>query len=123
MSAGLFRETSAQRFSRESQEMWKKVQTGDSFANISRASHVNGSTEGIPDRQEASNKEDPQPVRKVQTKSPSLQARSDQGDQGDIFPRKVKSKFVNIKPAIWEKTEENLKKTILKKEKRETKLG
>eukprot|EP00092_Neocalanus_flemingeri_P085585 GFUD01107698.1.p1 GENE.GFUD01107698.1~~GFUD01107698.1.p1 ORF type:complete len:133 (+),score=44.19 GFUD01107698.1:37-399(+) len=120
MSAGLFRETSAQRFSRESQEMWKKVQTGDSFANISRASHANGSTECIPDRQEASNKEDPQPVRKVQTRSPSLQARS---DQGDIFPRKVKSKFVNIKPAIWEKTEENLKKTILKKEKRETKLG
>eukprot|EP00092_Neocalanus_flemingeri_P058045 GFUD01069105.1.p1 GENE.GFUD01069105.1~~GFUD01069105.1.p1 ORF type:complete len:134 (+),score=45.74 GFUD01069105.1:41-403(+) len=120
MSAELFRETSAQRFSRESREMWEKVQTGDSSANITRASLVNSSKEGIPDKQDAIDTEDPQPVRKVQTRSPSLPAGS---GQSDIFPRKVKSKLVKIKPALWEKTEESLKNTILKKEKRKNKLG
>ena len=42
---------------------------------------------------------------------------------GDIFARKVKSKMVKIKPALWEQTEEKLKNTVLKKEKRKTKIG
>ena len=42
---------------------------------------------------------------------------------GDIFPRKKKGGLVSIKPAVWEKNNEKLKNTILKKEKRKTKLG
>jgi len=38
MSAALFRETSSQRFSRESKEMWEKVQTKDCLENVTRAS-------------------------------------------------------------------------------------
>ena len=32
-----------------------------------------------------------------------------------IFPRKVKSKFVATKPALWEQNVQNLKNTNLKK--------
>ena len=53
-------------------------------------------------------------MRRIQPKAPA---------SGDIFPRKVKSKLVKIKPALWEKNDEKLKNTILKKEKRKTKLG
>ena len=68
-----------------------------------------------PEEKKADNTESPQPpVRRIQPKAPA---------SGDIFPRKVKSKLVKIKPALWEKNDEKLKNTILKKEKRKTKLG
>ena len=57
-------------------------------------------------------------VKRIQAAVPPLPPAS-----GDIFPRKVKSKLVKIKPALWEKNEEKLKNTIPKKEKRKTKLG
>ena len=70
--------------------------------------------EDIPDKKEVNDKEDPTPVKRIQLKSPALQP-----VVSDIFPRKVKSKLVKkIKPALWEKNEENLKNTLLKKEKR-----
>eukprot|EP00092_Neocalanus_flemingeri_P102737 GFUD01131429.1.p1 GENE.GFUD01131429.1~~GFUD01131429.1.p1 ORF type:complete len:100 (+),score=37.95 GFUD01131429.1:27-302(+) len=89
-------------------------------AELFRETSAQSLKEGIPDKQDAIDTEDPQPIRKVQTRSPSLPAGS---GQTDIFPRKVKSKLVKIKPALWEKTEESLKNTILKKEKRKNKLG
>ena len=74
--------------------------------------------EDIPDKKEAIDKEDPTPVKRIQLKPPALQP-----VVSDIFPRKVKSKLVKIKHALWEKNEETLKNTLLKKEKRKNKLG
>ena len=75
--------------------------------------------EDIPDKKETIVKEDLKPGRRIQLKSPAIQP-----VVSDIFPRKVKSKLVKkIKPALWEKNEENLKNTLLKKEKRKNKLG
>merc|ERR1712013_971758 len=108
--------TSSQRFSRESKEMWEKVQTKDCLENVTRASKQEACKSGsAPEEKKTDNTESPQPpVRRIQPKAPT---------SGDIFPRKVKSKLVKIKPALWEKNDEKLKNTILKKEKRKTKLG
>eukprot|EP00091_Calanus_sinicus_P004497 TRINITY_DN14825_c0_g1_i1.p1 TRINITY_DN14825_c0_g1~~TRINITY_DN14825_c0_g1_i1.p1 ORF type:complete len:119 (-),score=43.56 TRINITY_DN14825_c0_g1_i1:143-499(-) len=118
MSAALFRETSSQRFSRESKEMWEKVQTGETLDNVTRASQQNGTCEDISDKKKPIDKEEQQPVRRIPSSAPTLRPK-----EADIFPRKVKSKLVKIKPALWEKNEEKLKNTALKKEKRKTKLG
>jgi len=68
-----------------------------------------------PEEEKIDNSEAPQSaVRRIQPKAPA---------SGDIFPRKAKSKLVKIKPALWEKNDEKLKNTVLKKEKRKTKLG
>ena len=56
-------------------------------------------------------------MRRIQAKAPAPHV---QPSSGDIFPRKVKSKLVKIKPALWEKNDEKLKNTVLKKEKRKT---
>merc|ERR1711936_522330 len=102
MSATLFRETSAQRFSRESKEMWEKVQTEENFNNITRASTQNGISDETPIEQKEHDTEALKPVKKIKTTPVPAQKVAE-----DIFPRKVKSKLVKIKPAIWETNEEN----------------
>jgi hypothetical protein len=72
----------------------------------------------ISDKKIPIEKEDKQPMRRIQSNAPTSQPKGE-----DIFTRKVKSKLAKIKPALWEKNEEKLKTTILKKEKRKTKLG
>ena len=80
---------------------------------------LNTSThEDISDKKKPIDKEEQQPVRRIQSNAPTSHPKGE-----DIFPRKVKSKLVKIKPALWEKNEEKLKNTLLKKEKRKTKLG
>merc|ERR1712106_116667 len=118
MAAALFRETSAQRFCRESREMWEKVQTGDCLENVTRASQPEGTSKKTAEEKKPIDKEDPQPVKIVQSNLPPMPS-----NEGNIFPRKKKGGLVNIKPAVWEKNNEKMKNTVLKKEKRKTKLG
>ena len=54
----------------------------------------------------------------VQTKLPPMPS-----NERDIFPLKKKGSLVNIKPVVWERNSEKLQITVLKKEKRKTKLG
>ena len=63
-------------------------------------------------------KEDPQPVKNLQTHLPPMPSNG-----VDIFPRKKKGGLVSIKSAVWENNNEKLKNTVLKREKRKTKLG
>merc|ERR1719186_1828104 len=102
MAATLFRENSSQRFCRESHEMWEKVKTKESVTNIKRE---NSSLDRKLVNSNVTTAE-PQPVRttKVATKK-----------EQEIFPKKVKSKFVKTKPALWEKNIQNTKTNILKK--------
>ena len=74
--------------------------------------------EDISDKEKPIDKEEQPPVRRIRSNVPTSHPKG-----GDIFPRKVKSKLMKIKPALWEKNEEKLKNTLLKKEKRKTKLG
>jgi hypothetical protein len=46
---------------------------------------------------------------------PSAKTSQDNTDKAVIFPRKVKSKFVATKPALWEQNVQNLKNKNLKK--------
>ena len=80
--------------------------------------HYTSTHEDICDKKKQIEKEDQKPVKRIPSNAPSSHATG-----GDIFPRKVKSKMVKIKPALWEQTEEKLKNTVLKKEKRKTKIG
>merc|ERR1712106_432999 len=98
----------------ESREMWEKVQNEDCLENVTRASQQGGGHQKIAEEKKPIDKEDPQPVKIVQTHLPPIPSTG-----ADIFPRKKKGGLVNIKPAHWEKNSEKLKNTILKKEKRE----
>merc|ERR1711874_503703 len=103
MPSSLFKENSAQRFQRESQEIWEKAQTENTQKSFSRQSSLtenlsSSSTEKIK-REKVSEK--------ANTTAP------------DIFPRRAKSKLIKTKPALWEISKEetkNLKNTLLKKE-------
>ena len=46
---------------------------------------------------------------------PMTRTSEDNKDKTVIFPRKVKSKFVATKPALWEQNVQNLKNKNLKK--------
>ena len=80
--------------------------------------HYTSTSEDICDKKKPIDKEVQKPVKRIQNDAPTSHTAG-----VDIFPRKVKSKMVKIKPALWEKNEEQLKNTVLKKEKRKTKLG
>eukprot|EP00092_Neocalanus_flemingeri_P078420 GFUD01097531.1.p1 GENE.GFUD01097531.1~~GFUD01097531.1.p1 ORF type:complete len:128 (+),score=47.79 GFUD01097531.1:59-385(+) len=107
MAARLFRENSAQRFCRESLEMWQKVKTEESLT-------INRRGNSITDGKQVDSKEtanEPQPVRRIITKLPSNVVKEEQ----KTIPRKVQSKFVKTKPALKEKNTENSKIGSLKK--------
>ena len=87
--------------------MWEKVKTEESLTNIKRENSildrkvVNSNVTLTPAK--------PQPVRRMTTKVATKK------QEQEIFPRKVKSKFVKTKPALWEKNIQNTKTNILKK--------
>merc|ERR1712130_480074 len=105
MPASLFKESSAERFRRESQEMWEKVQSENTMKELSRQNSK---------EEKRSSVEEIQPIKvKVSQEVPRKAA------VPDLFPRRVKSKLIRPKPALWETTKEetkNLKNTLLKKE-------
>jgi len=109
MSASLFKETASQRFRRESLEMWEQIKIEE--------------------------KVDPSPSPDTQVEAPVKKAvatvcgggggdekggrrrsvvllagkqadKTETSKKEEIFPRKVKSKFIKTKPASWEKEEE-----------------
>ena len=80
--------------------------------------HYTSTHEDICDKKKPIDKEVQKPVRRIASNAPTSHTTG-----VDIFPRKVKSKMVKIKPALWEQTEEKPKNTVLKKEKRKTKIG
>ena len=63
-----------------------------------------------------SDKEEAMPEKKNEEKTSILPDIKDKDkDKTAIFPRKVKSKFVATKPALWEQNVENMKNKNLKK--------
>jgi len=114
MSSSLFKENAAERFRRESQEIWEKVQSesDSSFKNLSRENSVDKSTNEV-------EKPFKQIEVKLTTKDVAKKAPTSSQTPPDLFPRRIKSKLIRPKPNLWEKTQEetkNLKNTLLRKE-------
>merc|ERR1712243_62019 len=116
MPSSLFKENAAERFRRESQEIWEKSQldSDSSFKNLSRENSVEKQTS--PNDIEKPFK---QIEVKLTTKDIPKKAAVISPTPPDLFPRRVKSKLIRPKPNLWEKTQEetkNLKNTLLRKE-------
>ena len=78
---------------------------------------LNTSThEDICDTKKPIDEEDQKPIRRIQSNVPTSHTNG-----GDIFPRKVKSKLMKIKPALWEKNEEKLKNNSFEEGEKENK--
>merc|ERR1711862_275436 len=93
--ASLFKETSAERFRRESQEMWEKVQSENSIKELSRQNSKEDKSRPV---------EEVQPIKvKVTQDIPRKAA------VPDLFPRRLKSKLNRPKPALWETSKEEKK--------------
>ena len=80
--------------------------------------HNTSTHEDICDKKKTIEKQDQKPVGRIPSNASTSYATA-----GDIFPRKVKSKMVKIKPALWEINEEKLKNVVLKKKKRKQSLA
>ena len=65
-------------------------------------------------KENLTDKEEAKPEKKNEEKTPILPDIKDK-DKTVIFPRKVKSKFVATKPALWEQNVENMKNKNMKK--------
>merc|ERR1711884_144233 len=110
MPSSLFSETSAERFRRESQEMWDKVQSEGTSKNDSTDQVVNQSDQDIKKIPVETKREVPIAVAAAPRSRPP---------PPDLFPRKLKTKLIRPKPALWETSKEetkNLKNTLLKKD-------
>merc|ERR1712241_971791 len=106
MPSSLFSETSAERFRRERQEMWAKVQ--------SEGTSKNDSTDQVANQSD-------QNIKKIPVEVPIAVAAAPRSrpPPPDLFPRKLKTKLIRPKPALWETSKEetkNLKNTLLKKD-------
>ncbi|XP_023327765.1 cilia- and flagella-associated protein 251 [Eurytemora carolleeae] len=106
-SSSLFKETSAQRFRRESLEMWEKIQTEEK--------HEDG--EENKDGEEGLDR-----IKQIAARRRSLiilkpSEKSETQKKDEIFPRRSLSKFVKTKPAVWEIKEKEEEEKEEKKEK------
>merc|ERR1711970_33476 len=114
MPGSLFRENSSQRFRRESLEMWEKVKTEET--HIRKASVKETVTKDIIDEIPDVNEEDNKNELKLKEISKSISKLEEGAKKKEmIFPKKLKSKFVATKPALWEQNVLNLKNKNLKK--------
>eukprot|EP00091_Calanus_sinicus_P024611 TRINITY_DN8928_c0_g1_i1.p1 TRINITY_DN8928_c0_g1~~TRINITY_DN8928_c0_g1_i1.p1 ORF type:complete len:126 (-),score=52.89 TRINITY_DN8928_c0_g1_i1:84-461(-) len=124
MPGTLFRENSSQRFRRESLEMWEKVKTDDTpnTTKTRRASvKIKGTEETMDSLEEFINEvteemqEESEDKNLIEEGKHAIKAADEEENKEVIFPRKVKSKFVATKPALWEQNVQNLKNKNLKK--------
>merc|ERR1712038_323834 len=110
MPSSLFSETSAERFRRESQEMWDKVQSEGTSKNDQTDQVDKQSDEDIKNFPVETKREVPIAVAAAPRSRPP---------PPDLFPRKLKTKLIRPKPALWETSNvetKNLKNTLLKKD-------
>lgn len=124
MPASLFRENSSQRFRRESLEMWEKVKLDTDKSKTRKVSARERIDEVNADQDEKTMKEvSDEVIDKEETpKDAGKENKKEVKPAGDsskdpslIFPRKVKSKFVATKPALWEQNLVNTKNRNMKK--------
>jgi len=119
-SSSLFSETAAQRFRRESQEVWEQIKIDE-----------NGEEKQTdPDPVEIKIKKLSLGEKKISTSTPSgkgvvtapsrsrapvkMTAPAKLTKDTELFPKKVKSKFIKTRPASWEKDFEKEEKEIEK---------